>query len=67
MQTQTVSQERCRRAFDRGAADAYYHRQPNPRIWTDDCGVDEDFDLSEQEISAYIAGMRQEEDRKEFY
>jgi hypothetical protein len=56
------------RASDRGAADRYYGRQPDPRIWLDNIGgeVVPKKEMSENEIEAYWEGWRNEEDRKDW-
>jgi hypothetical protein len=44
-------------AFDRGAADSYYHRPPNPHYYTDGTGTSEKItDLTQEERAAYQAG-----------
>ncbi len=56
------------RASDRGAADRYYGRQPDPRIWLDNIGKDvvAEVDMTEGEVEAYFEGWRNEEDRKDW-
>jgi hypothetical protein len=46
-------------AFDRGAADSYYHRRPEPHYYvagTYDSNVVEQAQMSKEEIEAYYAG-----------
>ena len=60
--------DREQRASDRGAADRYYGRQPEPHMWLNNLGVNfvaED-KMSENEIEAYWEGWRNEEDRKDW-
>jgi hypothetical protein len=42
--------------FDRGRADYYYGRGPGPHKWLDDVGRKRVEVLTEEEISAYMAG-----------
>lgn len=54
-------------AYDRGSADAYYHRAPQPHYFTGDTHSStkiEEVDMSEEEIAAYMAGYNEETDRK---
>jgi len=54
-------------AYDRGSADAYYHRPANPHYFTGDTHSStkiEEVDMSEEEIAAYMAGYNEETDRK---
>ena len=54
-------------AYDRGSADAYYHRPPEPHYWTGatyNSTKIEEVDMSEEEIAAYMAGYNEETDRK---
>jgi hypothetical protein len=56
-------------AYDRGSADAYYHRPPEPHYFT---GLShqstkiEEVDMSEEEIAAYMAGYKEETGRKDW-
>ena len=60
--------DREQRASDRGAADRYYGRYPEPHIWLDTVGrnVVTEEDITESEIEAYMEGWRNEEDRKDW-
>jgi hypothetical protein len=56
-------------AYDRGSADAYYHRSAQPHYFTGDtyqsCKIEE-VDMSEEEIAAYMAGYNETYDRKDW-
>ena len=56
------------RAADRGAADRYYGRQPEPHIWLDNIGknVVSEVDMTEGEVNSYFEGWWNEEDRKDW-
>ena len=44
-------------AFDRGAADSYYHRSPDPHYYAEGTGTSEKItDLTPEERAAYQAG-----------
>ena len=60
--------DREERAADRGSADRYYGRQPEPHMWLDNLGkqVVPEEDMTESEIEAYFEGWRNEEDRKDW-
>tara|TARA_A100001515_G_scaffold70967_1_gene56469 strand:- start:284 stop:550 length:267 start_codon:yes stop_codon:yes gene_type:complete len=60
--------DREERAADRGSADRYYGRQPEPHIWLDNIGrnVVAEVDMTEGEVDAYFEGWRNEEDRKDW-
>lgn len=60
--------DREERAADRGSADRYYGRYPEPHIWLDTVGrnVVPEEDMTESEIEAYMEGWRNEEDRKDW-
>ena len=60
--------DREQRASDRGAADRYYGRQPEPHIWLDNIGksVVTESNMTEEEKNAYWEGWRNEEDRKDW-
>ena len=56
-------------AYDRGSADAYYHRSAEPHYYTGDTYSStkiEKTDMSEEEISAYMAGYNETTDRKDW-
>ncbi len=56
-------------AYDRGSADAYYHRSPRPHYFTGDTYSSteiEEVDMSEEEIAAYVAGYNETTDRKDW-
>jgi hypothetical protein len=56
-------------AYDRGSADAYYHRAPEPHYFTDASFQStkiEEVDMSEEEIAAYMAGYNETDDRKDW-
>ena len=56
-------------AYDRGSADAYYHRSPNPHYFTGDTYSStkiEEVDMSEEEIAAYMAGYNETTDMKDW-
>lgn len=56
-------------AYDRGSADAYYHRSPNPHYYTGASYQStkiEEVDMSEEEIAAYMAGYNEEIGRKDW-
>ncbi len=61
-------EDRERRAYSRGSADAYYHRTPNPHIWLDLMGreVVTKENMTEAEIESYWLGYNEEDDRKEW-
>ena len=44
--------------FDRGCADAYYHRSPSPHYWTNENGLDDERveELTEKQRGEYISG-----------
>ena len=46
---------------DRGRADSYYNRSPNPHKWLDGIGRNVVTDLTEEEILAYRAGYDENE------
>ncbi len=60
--------DREQRASDRGSADRYYGRQPEPHMWLDNIGrnVVAEVDMTEGEVEAYFEGWRNEEDRKDW-
>lgn len=56
-------------AYDRGSADAYYHRPPEPHYWTGatyNSTKIEEVDMSREEIDAYMAGYNEETGRKDW-
>lgn len=56
-------------AYDRGSADAYYHRSPEPHYWTGatyNSTKIEEVDMSEEEIDAYMTGYYEETGRKDW-
>jgi CBS-domain-containing membrane protein len=56
-------------AYDRGSADAYYHRPACPHYFTGatyDSTEIEEVDMSEEEIAAYMAGYNETTDRKDW-
>lgn len=56
-------------AYDRGSADAYYHRPPEPHYYTGNTYSStkiEEVDMSEEEIAAYMAGYNEETGRKDW-
>jgi hypothetical protein len=56
-------------AYDRGSADAYYHRPPEPHYYTGATYQStkiEEVDMSEEEIAAYMAGYNEETGRKDW-
>ena len=56
------------RASDRGAADRYYGREPEPHMWLDNISknVVSEVDMTEGEVNAYFEGWWNEEDRKDW-
>jgi hypothetical protein len=60
--------DREARASDRGAADRYYGRGPEPHIWLDNLGgnVVAEVDMTVEEVDAYFEGWWNEEDRKDW-
>lgn len=56
--------------FDRGSADSYYHRPPNPHKYPNGTGhAPMVTDLTEEEVSEYMAGYafnEQSGDKKEY-
>ena len=64
----SMFQDRIEAAQDRGLADAYYGRTPNPHMWLDNTGrrlVTKD-DMTAQEIRAYFEGYDNQDDRKDY-
>ena len=56
-------------AYDRGSADAYYHRPAEPHYYTGATYQStkiEEVDMSEEEIAAYMAGYNEENGRKDW-
>jgi len=56
-------------AYDRGSADAYYHRPPEPHYFTGDTYSStkiEKVDMSGEEVAAYMAGYNETYDRKDW-
>lgn len=56
-------------AYDRGSADAYYHRSPEPHYYTGNTYSStkiEEVDMSEEEIAAYMAGYNETTDMKDW-
>lgn len=54
--------------YDRGSADAYYRRSPEPHYFEGDTYSSKRISESEmtaEEIKAYLKGYEEEEDRKE--
>lgn len=50
--------------FDRGSADSYYGRTPNPHYWPEGTGNGirvEKIDMTPEEIEAYYAGFNENE------
>ena len=48
-------------AFDRGAADSWYHRPRSPHFYTEGTGTSERIDqaqMSPTEVQAYLAGYQ---------
>lgn len=56
-------------AYDRGSADAYYGKSPDPHYFVEGSfsskRINKD-DMTMEEINAYYAGYDEEEDRKEY-
>lgn len=54
--------------YDRGAADSYYGRKPNPHKWVENAdGTNTKVALTDpKEIAAYMAGYRENDDRKDY-
>lgn len=53
--------------YDRGSADAYYHRPYNPHYFKGDTYMSEEVtlkDMTPDEITAYTKGYNEETDRK---
>ena len=50
-------------AYDRGSADKYYGRPPEPHFFTGDTYSSQ---MSEDEIAAYMAGYNEETDQKDW-
>ena len=52
--------------FDRGGADAYYYREPNPHYWTNGNGRDGHtvYDLTAVEVEAYEFGYFTQTERR---
>ena len=56
-------------AYDRGSADAYYHRSAWPHYYVGDTYSStkiEKENMSEEEIAAYMAGYNETTDRKDW-
>jgi len=56
-------------AYDRGSADAYYHRPPEPHYFTGDTYSStkiEKVNMSGEEVAAYMAGYNETYDRKDW-
>ena len=60
--------DREEKAADRGSADRYYGRKPEPHIWLDNIGrsVVTESNMTESEIKSYMEGWLNEEDRKDW-
>lgn len=55
--------------YDRGSADAYYRRSPEPHYFVGSTGSSERISeerMTPEEISAYFKGYNEEDDRKEW-
>jgi hypothetical protein len=53
--------------YDRGSADAYYHRTPSPHYYVGATYSSEKVtDLTSEEVAAYMAGYDECTDRKEW-
>lgn len=55
--------------YDRGSADRYYGRPPNPHFYAGDTYSTDKFDkhsMTEEEIAEYYKGYEEEEDRKDW-
>lgn len=55
--------------YDRGSADAYYHREYDPHYYVEgtyDSDRIELADMTPAQIAAYTAGYRDQNDRKEW-
>ena len=52
--------------YDRGSADAYYYRVPNPHYWTNGNGRDRHtvYELTAEETAAYHLGYDHQHDRR---
>ena len=53
--------------YDRGSADAYYHRGKDPHWWPNGTGRGEKItDLLPEEVAEYIAGYEEQTDHKDW-
>ena len=52
--------------YDRGSADAYYYREPNPHYWTNGNGRDRHtvYELTVEETEAYHLGYSNQSNRR---
>jgi len=48
--------------YDRGGADAYYWRDPNPHKWPGGDHTSPDYQLTDREVQEYLAGYRAQYD-----
>lgn len=56
-------------AYDRGSADAYYGRAPDPHYYLGDTHTTKRIgkeDMTQDEIDSYLTGYNQETDRKDW-
>jgi hypothetical protein len=61
LETREKYDQRHGGAFDRGAADSWYHRPRNPHFYTEGTGTSERIDqaqMSPTEVQAYLAGYQ---------
>jgi hypothetical protein len=71
MNTETITRYNTRHggAYDRGSADAYYRRSYNPHYYRGDSYSSARVDLADmtaEEITAYTAGYRDQEESGDF-
>jgi len=55
--------------YDRGGADSYYRRGPQPHFYVEDTGSSrriERFEMRDEEIKAYMAGYNENEKSANF-
>ena len=55
--------------YDRGSADYYYWRRPDPHYWPEGTGKGlrvEQVDMTDEQVSDYYRGYEEEDDRKDW-
>lgn len=51
--------------YDRGSADSYYRRSPEPHYYSGNTRIEES-DMTPNQIEAYYAGYEENDDYKEY-